>query len=729
MKRLFLVCAMLAASVHADDTAKPWYLTKHLGMEVGPTGAQWGSDPRDVGYAAKFNGGEIARKLHEIGAEYLVIWGRDHEWAYYNSKLMPKCPGMGDRDVIQEAVDAAKPLGMPVIVYTVVQAGGYAIREHPEWRMVGADGKPIEGRVCFNSGYRQFMLGLIDEMLAYDIQGFHVDMLDQGFGQPYGCWCENCRKLFEKEYDEGMPTGYTWDEKWAKMLDFRANTSARFEDEIAKRIRDKKPGISVDFNYHGNPPFSFEVAQRPIQHAHRGDFITGECGVWGFGALSPSYMATFYRSTNPTLPYQVVMQRGVRMYHDQTTRPLNDLRWEAMTLLAHGAQLTIVDKTPFDGGIDPLAYGRMGEVFEEAHAKMGDFGQPPVEEVGLYFSVRSRDWFARENKEKYLQPFAGAHKAMVYEHLPTGFCFDENVNLERLRQFKVVVLPNVPCLTEAEVALLEQFVQKGGQLVVTGLSGLYSPTGEACKDSALERLIGAKLERVLDSEDNWFSLANVPYPEDDSLAGLPRPSLLDDIDPGWPLLCYGPGVVYTPTTAEPLGKLLAPIRTTRQREGKEGTSFPSSFGDKVGPLVLTNRYGKGTVITLAVDPGSATASEYRQVEARLLLRNAIRLLDPTPRVRIDAPRNVETVVTDDPATRTLRVHFLSYLSPPGATGPQRPLVLPDTIEDTPIFRATVNTGFDIARAEAFDSKTQLERTLREVSVLVENIHDVLRIHY
>jgi hypothetical protein len=43
---------------------------------------------------------------------------------YYDSKLMPKAPGLGARDVIRESVDAAKPLGMPVIVYTVVQAGG-----------------------------------------------------------------------------------------------------------------------------------------------------------------------------------------------------------------------------------------------------------------------------------------------------------------------------------------------------------------------------------------------------------------------------------------------------------------------------------------------------------------------------------------------------------------------------------------------------------------------------
>lgn len=721
MRRL-LALAMIAslAGLAAAENEVPWFKRLKLGMEVGPTGAQWGSDPRDAGYAAKFDGADIVQALHGIGAEYLVIWGRDHAWAYYDSKLMPKAPGLGERDVIREAVEAARPLGMPVIVYTVVQAGGWAIEQHPEWKMVGADGNVIEGRVCFNSGYRQFMLGLLEEMLAYDIDGFHVDMMDQGFGPPYGCWCEHCKALFEKEYKQPMPGGVTWDEAWDKMLQFRANTSARFEDEILAFIKARKPACSVDFNYHGNPPFSFEVAQRPIQHAHRGDFITGECGVWGFGALSPSFMSTFYRGTDPSRPYQVVLQRGSRMYHDQTTRPVNDLRWEALTLLAHGAQVTVVDKTPYSGVIDPLAYGRIGQVFAEAQAKQAEFGQRPIEEAGLFFSVRSRDWYARENKEKYFQPFAGAHKAMVYEHIPVGMCFDENVTLERLNDFSVVILPNAAILGEKELALFEKYVRAGGKLIVTGLSGLYDEHGGPRPETALRKIIGAKLDRVLGGDDNWFSLEGLPFEAD---------ALAQDIDTSWPYLCYGPGVVYTPETAIPMGQLRAPIRTSRQLDGKEGTTFPASFGDPVGPAVLLNSLGKGLVLTLAVDPGASTASEYRQAESRLLLRNAVRLLNPNPRVRIDAPRNVETVVTDDPATHTLRVHFLAYLAPPGATGPQRPLVLPDTIEDTPIFRASVTPGFPVKSLRTLSPVTQLEQNAGSIDLLVEDIHEALVIGY
>ena len=95
-----------------------------------------------------------------------------------------------------------------------------------------------------------------------------------------------------------------------------------------------------------------------MQHGVTGDFITGETGQWAFSALGVGFNAAFYRATASGRRVQVVMQRGVRHYHDQTTRPLNDIRWETMTLLAHGAFGTMVDKTAYDGWLDPVFYER-----------------------------------------------------------------------------------------------------------------------------------------------------------------------------------------------------------------------------------------------------------------------------------------------------------------------------------------------------------------------------------
>lgn len=713
---LVAIFALPPLPAAGETAAGPWYNRLLVGMEVGPTGAQFGSDASDVKYAEKFSGTDIVAAQIATGSQYIVIWGKDGEYAYYNSKVAPKCPGLGDRDVIRETVEAAKPHNLPVIVYCVVQAGGYPLRQHPEFKMRDVEGKPIE-RVCLNSGFMGHLKDLVDEMLAYGIQGFHIDMLDQGFGPPYGCWCDNCRARFERDYGKPMPASISWDEAWDRMLEFRYNTCERFQREILAHIKERQPDCSVDFNYHGNPPFSFEIGQRPVQHAHIGDFVTGECGTWGFGALSPSFEALFVRGTDPAAPFQVVIQRGVRMYHDQTTRPLEDMRWEMFSLLMHGAQVTIVDKTPFDGSLDRVAYERYGALFREALAKQEHFGRQhrPLADVGLFFSHRTRDWYARETPRKYFDPVYGAHEAVVLGHLPAEFVFDERLTGERLRRHRVVYAPGAAILEPETVALLEDYVRGGGKLLVTGDTGTHDRMGAPRAESALANLIGAKLVRRLDTDDNHVSFPADGGDLDALAAGIPR---------DWPFLARGAAGIYEPTTARPFGTLHRPFRSVLQQQGKEGFFLPQSPEEAVGPAILVNDFGKGRVVCIAAAPDTAIGGEFGMPEDRMLIENALRLLDPDPPVRVDAPRFVESAVTAGPEPDTLRVHLVAHVTPPQNTHKDRPLAIPAFIEDKPIYRVSVKVAGGVKEIEAATPTTTVTPAPGGFTAQVEDIHEV-----
>ena len=286
-------------------------------------------------------------------------------------------------------------------------------------------------------------------------------------------------------------------------------------------------------------------------------------------------LAPFYRAATPGIPFQVAMRRGVRMYHDQTTRPLNDLRWELMTLLAHGSFVTVVDKTAYDGWLDSVAYRRIGAAFREAKAGRGSFAGRPVQDVAIYFSSRTRDWFGREKPAKYFQAFQGAHQAVVLEHIPWGVVLDENSTLERLKSFPVVLLPNVAILSDREVAMLRQYVEEGSALIVTGWTGLFGQRGDVLQRSAIESLIGGRLIRRLESRDNHVRFTSQPGDTPESAA------IHLDLEPDWPFLVEGPAVAYEPTSATPIGELLEPHRTVRQRQGKEGTDWPMSAGARL----------------------------------------------------------------------------------------------------------------------------------------------------
>jgi hypothetical protein len=162
----------------------------------------------------------------------------------------------------------------------------------------------------------------------------------------------------------------------------------------------------------------------------------------------------------------------------------------------------------------------------------------------------------------------------------------------------------------------------------------------------------------------------------------------------------------------------------------EGTDWPMSADVSVGPAMLVNSLGRGEVVTFAVSPDFATASEHHIVEARRLLSQAVRYLDPLPRVQITAPANVEAVVTDDAAARTLRIHLLGYNSPPQTTPAQnRPYVLPGLIEDAPMYRIRVELASEIQHATAWNKGTVLQHRGNGVEATVSDVHEILTLGY
>jgi hypothetical protein len=308
------------------------------------------------------------------------------------------------------------------------------------------------------------------------------------------------------------------------------------------------------------------------------------------------------------------------------------------------------------------------------------------------------------------------------EHLQFGVVLDENATLQNLRQFPVVILPNTAIVSARETELFEKYVRQGGNLIITGHGGQLDRFGAPQATSSLAALIGAEVKRALDSQDNWVRFEPVDRSN--------RATLVDATRTDWPFLVEGPATVYEPTTATTLGKLLVPHRTARQLQGKMGTGWPMSADKPAGPAVLVNQVGKGTVLTLASSPDFASASEHPVVEARKLLRNAVRSLHPHWRVHISAPANVEAVVTDDPANRALRVHLIAYNPTPQTTPPRnRPCVIPGLIEDVPLYRVRLTLKEDARSVTAFSPATNVQHSGRQIEAIVEDIHEVIIIEY
>ncbi|MCC6235797.1 MAG: hypothetical protein IT580_24385 [Verrucomicrobiales bacterium] len=180
----------------------------------------------------------------------------------------------------------------------------------------------------------------------------------------------------------------------------------------------------------------------------------------------------------------------------------------------------------------------------------------------------------------------------------------------------------------------------------------------------------------------------------------------------------------------PLGELMDSHRASLADPTACNSDWPLSARQAVGPAVLINSEGKGQVLTFAGSPEVATAGEHLIVETRKLFANAVRWLNPTPRVRVDAPANVESVVTDDPKTRTLRIHLIAYNATPQTTPVKdRPFVLPGLIEDAPMFRAVIEIRGGLRSAKSLNGTTQLMRRGNRIEVTVADLHEVIQCRY
>jgi hypothetical protein len=703
----------VARAAEPAATAMPWYRRLLVGIEVGPTGA----NRQDPAFMARATGKDIIDHLRLARAEYGAVFMKDMEFAYYNSKAARKCPGLGDRDLLRECLDEAKKHGLPIVAYCQVQYDTSTWNAHPEWRMKDHEGKDIGGRLCFNSGYLEYIKEVTAEMMAYEIAGFHIDMLDFGFGLPCGCFCDTCRREFRKRFGSEMPKGITWDEAWDRLLRFRCDSNTRFCRELQAFIRSRRPDVSVDFNYHGYPPFSWHPGQLPAQHAANGDFVTAEGLPWVFGHNNPSLLALFMAGARPGGPVQGVTSRSVFDYHDFTVRPTAEMTWEVLTYLAHGAQCTIVDKANYDGTLDRVAYQRMGEVFAEAQAKREYFGHRALAEVGLFYSSRSRDWYGRENPAKYMAAFWGAHRALVQAHLPMGVICDEGLTLARLRDFPVVYLAGTAIVSESAAAMLDEYVTGGGNLLVTGVSGLYDRMGRLQANNTLAKLLGVELVKChLEHSDNYVRLPG-------TLAGGEGAFLLAGVPADWPILTWGPVVACKAAGAQGLGELLVAHRTP-----DNPWSWRMSPKEVVGPAVFIHRRGKGTAIYVPCAVDAAFVGDYRVPEHRNLIANLVRRLNPSPPVVVEAPRQVEIVVTRDEARRRTLVHLLCFSAPATfAAGnfTEGRRVLPPQMEEPIAYTARIRLNRPFSKVRAAGQASAVARDGNVVRLQTAAIHEVV----
>ena len=129
-------------------------------------------------------------------------------------------------------------------------------------------------------------------------------------------------------------------------------------------------------------------------------------------------------------------------------------------------------------------------------------------------------------------------------------------------------------------------------------------------------------------------------------------------------------------------------------------------------------------------PDAAYIQRYRVPEHRNIIRNIIRYLNPTPEVLVDAPANVESVITRDENSRRLFIHLIGYSAPPTATsevfGKGRE-VLPPVMEEPAAYHAQITVRGRFSKVQPANPATKITVKQNRISISTREIHEVITV--
>jgi hypothetical protein len=418
-----------------------------------------------------------------------------------------RASGLGDRDLFGELTRVAREDGLAVFArMDSNRAHEDFYRAQPDWFAHDAEGKPyiVTGLyvACVNGPYyREYLPAVLREIVTKYRPDGVTDNNWNGPQRHQPCFCANCERSFRARTASALPRKADWDDtlyrEWILW-----NYARRLEiwDEFNRVTRAAGGAdciwvgmMSGSLNYQARVfRDDREVFRRTemimLDHQRRFDSEgfahNAETGlrlrsVGGWDKLIPESMAMYHLG-----------EHNFRL----ATKPAAEVRlWAA---------------SGFAGGIQPW-WHHLGAVQEDRrmfataeplwrwHEKNERFlvDRLPVANVGVLWSQRNVDFFGRDDAGALVdEPWNGWMQALVRARIPAmPVHVDDVERVARELGIKLLILPNLAALSDAQVAAIRQFVAGGGNLIATGLSSLCDEAGRVREDFALADLFGARL--------------------------------------------------------------------------------------------------------------------------------------------------------------------------------------------------------------------------------------------
>src|SRR5690625_2699421 len=376
-----------------------------------------------------------------------------HGWAYHPSEKNEIHPHLSF-DLLGAMIDAAHEIDVKTPVYLSAGIDEKLARIHPEWLIrdeedktswIDSFMKPGYHQFCMNSPYLDILLEQIDEVIRnYDVDGLFLDIV--GVRE---CYCHNCVNDFRAKGNK-LNDSKAW-------LTFWEQTYANYTERVRNTIDAVKPGLPV---FHNGGHLRRGRRDLATMNSHL-ELESLPTGGWGYDhfPLSASYAQQLGMNyLGMTGKFHTSWGEFGGYKHP------NALRYETALSIAHGARCSVGDQLHPNGLMDELTYELIGQAYSEIEKK-----EAWCTDIKNIADIALLSVEAVLGQEEH----TGTSDTGAIRMLLEGNYLFDVIDLESdFQKYKVLILPDHIIVSEPLREKLNMFINKGGKLLCTGISGL-----------------------------------------------------------------------------------------------------------------------------------------------------------------------------------------------------------------------------------------------------------------
>ncbi len=592
--------------------------------------------------------------------------------AYYPTRipLHYRSAWLKDMDPFGDLVAGCRKLGMNVIARTDPHAAHQDVFDaHPDWIAVDAGGKkrrhwasPDLWVTCALGPYNfEFMTGVTAEIVRlYKVDGVFSNRWS-GSGM---CYCEHCVRNFRQATGLELPrTTDPQDPARRAYILWRQRRLFELWDVWDAEIRKANPEARFIANSGGGALSDLDMKsigeRSQILFADR-QARRGVAVPWANGKNGKEYRSTMGRK-----PIGGIFSVGIVEPYRWTdsVQSAAEIRIWAADGIANGLRPWF---TKFSGTLRDQRWLKVVEDIYEWHYRSERYlrNEQPMARVGMVYSQQTAAFYGGARAAQKVEDHTlGFYHALVEGRIPFEMVHDGLLEPGDVDRFKVLVLPNIAALSDAQCGQLRGFLARGGSLVATYETSLYDEWGVRRENFGLADIFGARFAgRVEGPMQNSYLTV-----EKDPVSGRHHP-VLAGLEDAWRII-NGVNRVVVETTARPGYVPLTLIPSYPDLPMEE--VYPRQPRTDV-PGIFLHDSGKSRVVYFPWDV-DRTFWEILCVDHGKLLRNAVEwAANEEKPVTVSGPGVLDVAVWRQKDSMT--AHLVNLTNPMMMKGPFREII-------------------------------------------------------